>query len=400
MALDSIREILDEAHASGTSFWEVVLQADMEERQVTREASMAKMLTTWMAMQEAADAYTGTRKSVSGLVGGEWQYPQNMGHRVNTEGDDIMPVLYGDFLVYSTNGKPDQKGGYDFYAARLVASEQTGDTVMMYPIGRCSAFSLERPFCSIEDDFCMTFGDEPTVGWWVMHQRAVGTTEPSRDEFFCFKGRLDVVKLNGRVLDRDGNALPRATVSPVQGGKAQPSVVCDNDGRFALYMQTAIAGSLTVKADDYFETMVSVTPVRFNEERLYSTQTIDVELSSFDIDKPYVYGDLFNSSVTSELSAAGRVHVDSVALFLMQNPHLKVLITSDYDMSEDMPFCSLLNQSRLRSLTERLVMKGVSQQAITTSMTSLYGKRAHHETAIDESPAVISSKTVSLRIIR
>lgn len=71
MALDSIREILDEAQASGTSFWEVVLQADMEERQVTREASMAKMLTTWMAMQDAADAYTGTRKSVSGLVGGD-----------------------------------------------------------------------------------------------------------------------------------------------------------------------------------------------------------------------------------------------------------------------------------------------------------------------------------------
>ncbi|MBQ7466301.1 MAG: L-serine ammonia-lyase, iron-sulfur-dependent, subunit alpha, partial [Oscillospiraceae bacterium] len=70
MALDSIREILDEAQASDTSFWEVVLQADMEERQVTREASMAKMLTTWMAMQDAADAYTGTRKSVSGLVGG------------------------------------------------------------------------------------------------------------------------------------------------------------------------------------------------------------------------------------------------------------------------------------------------------------------------------------------
>lgn len=71
MALDSIREILDEAKASGTSFWEIVLKTDMEERQVTREASMAKMLTTWMAMQEAADAYTGTRKSVSGLVGGD-----------------------------------------------------------------------------------------------------------------------------------------------------------------------------------------------------------------------------------------------------------------------------------------------------------------------------------------
>ena len=43
----------------------------MDERQVSREASMAKMLTTWQAMQDAADSYTGRKRSVSGLVGGD-----------------------------------------------------------------------------------------------------------------------------------------------------------------------------------------------------------------------------------------------------------------------------------------------------------------------------------------
>ena len=32
---------------------------------------MAKMLTTWQAIQDAADSYTGTQRSVSGLVGGD-----------------------------------------------------------------------------------------------------------------------------------------------------------------------------------------------------------------------------------------------------------------------------------------------------------------------------------------
>ena len=32
---------------------------------------MAKMLSTWQAMQDAADAYTGRKRSVSGLVGGD-----------------------------------------------------------------------------------------------------------------------------------------------------------------------------------------------------------------------------------------------------------------------------------------------------------------------------------------
>ena len=71
MALNSIAEIIAQAKEANTSFWEIVLLDDMEERQVSREASKAKMLTTWQAMQEAADAYTGTRRSVSGLVGGD-----------------------------------------------------------------------------------------------------------------------------------------------------------------------------------------------------------------------------------------------------------------------------------------------------------------------------------------
>lgn len=71
MALDSMREILIKMEAQGLPFWEVVLQEDMEERQVTRGQSMAKMHATWKAMVEAAASYDNQRRSVSGLVGGD-----------------------------------------------------------------------------------------------------------------------------------------------------------------------------------------------------------------------------------------------------------------------------------------------------------------------------------------
>ena len=70
MALDSMKEIFDRMEQEGKPFWEIVLETDMDERQVTRNQSMAKMLITWQAMADAADSYTGRRKSVSGLVGG------------------------------------------------------------------------------------------------------------------------------------------------------------------------------------------------------------------------------------------------------------------------------------------------------------------------------------------
>ncbi len=71
MALNSMREIFDQMHDQRLAFWEVVLACDVDERQVTPEASKAKMLLTWQAMRDAADAYTGQRRSLSGLVGGD-----------------------------------------------------------------------------------------------------------------------------------------------------------------------------------------------------------------------------------------------------------------------------------------------------------------------------------------
>ena len=71
MSLDSMKEIFDLMEQKGKPFWEVVLEDDMDARQVTRNQSMAKMLLTWQAMVDAADSYTGRKRSVSGLVGGD-----------------------------------------------------------------------------------------------------------------------------------------------------------------------------------------------------------------------------------------------------------------------------------------------------------------------------------------
>ena len=71
MALDSMKEIFEKMEEGKKPFWQVVLDTDVEERQVTAEASFEKMRTNWRAMLEAVDTYRGERRSVSGLVGGD-----------------------------------------------------------------------------------------------------------------------------------------------------------------------------------------------------------------------------------------------------------------------------------------------------------------------------------------
>ena len=57
MALDSMQEIFDKIQAGRKPFWQVVRDTDVEERQVTAEASFEKMHATWRAMVESVEGY-------------------------------------------------------------------------------------------------------------------------------------------------------------------------------------------------------------------------------------------------------------------------------------------------------------------------------------------------------
>lgn len=296
----------------------------------------------------------------SELKNGEWQYPQNMGHRINSEGDESMPSIYGDFLMFVSDGRADGLGGRDLYATRLVALEQTGDTVMMYPVGRSEVQSLEAPFCSADDDFGFTV-DGAGGGWWLSRDTS------GNELFHSFAGRMDCIRLTGVVSDIDGNTLADATVTVRSNGRQEFALCCDAEGRYVLFLQPDREYELTFAAPEHFVFKQNMSLSRCKENRLYADEKYNVTLLAFSLNTAYSYSDLFNSSVSSELSASGRKRMDLIVQFLAENPHLKLSIASTYSQSADIPFCNLLNNSRLRALTNYAVSKGVPQSAIVTS---------------------------------
>ena len=98
MALDSMKQIFERCAQEDKPFWEIVLEYDMEERQVSRQASLAKMLTAWEAIEDAADAYTGTRRSLSGLVGGDGLKMRQYMRRGKSIGGDFMSEVITEAL--------------------------------------------------------------------------------------------------------------------------------------------------------------------------------------------------------------------------------------------------------------------------------------------------------------
>lgn len=71
MVYKSLKEICDMAEQDGIPFWKVIQRDDCTERQAEEEQSFEEMRSMYLAMKHADEVYTGTRKSTSGMAGGD-----------------------------------------------------------------------------------------------------------------------------------------------------------------------------------------------------------------------------------------------------------------------------------------------------------------------------------------
>ncbi|MDE6880117.1 MAG: L-serine ammonia-lyase, iron-sulfur-dependent, subunit alpha, partial [Oscillospiraceae bacterium] len=98
MNLDSMRESVAAARRENKRFWELVLETDMENRTVSRTASLDKMSEAWHAMREASEVYTGDRRSVSGLVGGDGKRMRDYAAAQSPIGGDFTAQVIAEAL--------------------------------------------------------------------------------------------------------------------------------------------------------------------------------------------------------------------------------------------------------------------------------------------------------------
>lgn len=115
---DSLQSIVDISEKQGKPFWQVVLEDDVSERQVSRADSFGRMAATWEAMLLAAESYDKNLKSRSGLVGGD-------GARMEEYRLSGCRPLCGDFVLKVMAGAL-QMGESNACMKRIVAAPTAG----------------------------------------------------------------------------------------------------------------------------------------------------------------------------------------------------------------------------------------------------------------------------------
>lgn len=112
-----------------------------------------------------------------------WGIPVNLGAQVNTQGDEISPVLFNNMLIFSSNGHIGF-GGYDIYSV----SYEQGQAVT----GSLHHFSY--PVNTVMNDFNLLYIDE-NRGYFVSDRN-----KESKDDIFYFEKNKAISQNSGSLF--------------------------------------------------------------------------------------------------------------------------------------------------------------------------------------------------------
>lgn len=119
MSYQAFEEIITACEREQKEFWQVIMEEDMSERNITAEESMEQMRLTWEAMLLAADSYESNLKSPSGLVGGDGG---KMEQYYKTNGNNSLCGSYVDECI----ARALQMGESNACMKRIVAAPTAG----------------------------------------------------------------------------------------------------------------------------------------------------------------------------------------------------------------------------------------------------------------------------------
>lgn len=117
MNYSKLQTILELCEKENKEFWQIVVEDDMQERNVSFAESFETMRTMLHAMKEADDSYDGSLKSASKMAGGDGAKLE----KYRLEGEHLL----GDFLL-SVMEKATKMGESNACMKRIVAAPTAG----------------------------------------------------------------------------------------------------------------------------------------------------------------------------------------------------------------------------------------------------------------------------------
>lgn len=150
---------------------------------------------------------------------GKWTEPENLGPKINTQGDELYPTINDLELCFSSDGHPGY-GGLDIFKLPLSGIENSNPKLVQAPIN------------SVADDFGLIVNPSDTNQGFFTSNRFGGHGD---DDIYAFKLKLNGIFVQGIVKDLQGNPVENALVKIYdENGNEVAQVRTDENGRYIM----------------------------------------------------------------------------------------------------------------------------------------------------------------------
>ena len=268
--------------------------------------------------------------------------PQNLGAKVNTEGNESFPFIADDnkTLFFASSGKQGL-GGLDIYQIDLSGGDAT---------------NLAKPINSEKDDFAFTFNDSKKIGF-------LSSNRNGNDDIFIVNPICGVDVLIVVTDAKTGAILSNASVSILDDKKNVIATEMSNaKGEVSYRVECDRAYVVQASKDGYEGNTFAVTKSKGPTAKVDAPlQPIEVIVTETEILLNPIYFEFDKSNITQEAA----FELDKLVQVMKNNDKMVIMATSHADSRGSDSYNLALSDKRAKATRQYVISKGIDASRIS-----------------------------------
>lgn len=274
---------------------------------------------------------------------GTYGAPENLGSKVNTEGNESFPFIADDnkTLFFASSGKQGL-GGYDVYQIDLSNGSD--------------AQNLGKPINTEKDDFAFTFNKAKNQGFFSSNRNG-------NDDIFSATPICSVDVLTTVTNAKTGATLASSKVSILDDKNNIIATETSNgNGEVKFKVECDKAYTIQASKDGFEGNTFPVAKTKGGETKITAAlQPIDVIVTPTEIILKPVYFEYNKSNITQE----GAFELDKLVQVMKNNDQIVIMVKAHTDSRGTDQYNLDLSDRRAKSTVQYIISKGINASRIS-----------------------------------
>ena len=309
-----------------------------------RNPSISKDGTTLYFSSNMPGGYGGEDLWKVAVNGDEYGEPENLGDKINTEGNESFPFITDEnILYYASNGKQGF-GGLDVFRVDLEKGSEVEN--------------IGLPVNSEKDDFAFSYNSTKKIGFFASNREG-------NDDIFV-ADPICYVNAVTRVKDaKTGNLLEYAKVSLIDAKEQNiGSLITESNGEVNFPINCDLDYAVLVSKSGYEEGIFTIS--KTSESQIVVEALLNpIVIMPIITEKEVILEPIFFEYNKSNITAQGAAELDKLVQVMNEYPNMVIFAKSHTDSRGKDKYNLDLSDRRAKSTVQYLISKGISKDRIS-----------------------------------